>query len=91
VPVAVIDGGRKVVVGNSNRFAESKEPQTLTVLDAAKIQEDSAAILGSIPAGAFPRETAVSSDGRTLFLTNFASQSLQVIDIARLPISPARR
>jgi DNA-binding beta-propeller fold protein YncE len=63
----------------------------LTVLDAAKIQEESAAILGSIPAGALPREMAVSSDGRTLFLTNFASQSLQVIDIARLPISPARR
>jgi len=88
VPVAVIDGGRKVVAGNSNRFARSSEPQSLTVLDAAKMRDGAAATLGTIPAGAFPREMAVSSDGRTLFLTNFGSQSLQVIDIDHLPIVP---
>ena len=88
VPVAVIDGGRKIVVGNSNRFAKSGEPQSLTVLDAARMRDGAAATLGTIPAGAFPREMAVSSDGRTLFLTNFGSQSLQVIDIERLPIVP---
>lgn len=43
VPVAVIDGGRKVVAGNSNRFAGPKEPQTLTVLDAGKMQDGAAA------------------------------------------------
>jgi len=87
VPVAVIDDGRKVVVGNSNRFAGSTEPQSLTVLDAAKIAQGAAAILGTIPAGAFPREMAVSADGRTLFLTNFGSQSLQVIDVEHLPLA----
>jgi DNA-binding beta-propeller fold protein YncE len=50
-----------------------------------------AATLGTIPAGAFPREMAVSADGRTLFLTNFGSQSLQAIDIGNLPIVPERR
>jgi DNA-binding beta-propeller fold protein YncE len=85
-PVAVIDGGRKVVAGNSNRFAGGNTPQTLTVLDAGRMQDGAAATLGSIPAGAFPREMAVSSDGRTLFLTNFGSQSLQVIDIGNLPM-----
>jgi DNA-binding beta-propeller fold protein YncE len=88
VPIAVIDGGRKVVAGNSNRFAGGNQPQTLTVLDESKMKDGAAAVLGSIPAGAFPREMAVSSDGRTLFLTNFGSQSLQAIDIARLPLAP---
>lgn len=31
---------------------------------------------------------AVSSDQRTLFLTNFGSNSLQVLDIDHLPIDP---
>ncbi|MGO9255298.1 MAG: beta-propeller fold lactonase family protein [Bryobacteraceae bacterium] len=91
VPIAVFDDGRKVLAGNSNRFAGSTEPQTLTVLDAAKIQEGAEATLGTIPAGAFPREMAVSSDGRTLFVTNFSSQSLQVIDLDHLPMAPHRQ
>ncbi len=88
VPVMVVDKGRKVVVGNSNRFAGRGEPQSLIVLDAAKIQDGKTAVMGTIPAGAFPREMAVSSDRRTLFLTNFGSNSLQVMDIAQLPIDP---
>jgi DNA-binding beta-propeller fold protein YncE len=90
VPVAVIDNGRKVVAGNSNRFAGPTEPQSLTVLDAAKMQGGAGATLGTIPVGAFPREMAVSSDGRTLLLTNFGSQSLQVIDLEHLPMVPGR-
>lgn len=87
VPVMVVDQGRKVIVGNSNRFAgRGGAAQSLVVLDAAKIPRGMSAVLGTIPAGSFPREMAVSSDQRTLFLTNFGSNSLQVIDVARLPI-----
>ncbi|HEY6340448.1 MAG TPA: hypothetical protein VIY49_03065 [Bryobacteraceae bacterium] len=89
VPVAVIDGGKKVVVGNSNRFAGGNASQTLSVLDAAKMEQKGAdATIGTIPSGAFPREFDVSADGRTLFLTNAGSSSLQVIDIDRLPVEP---
>jgi DNA-binding beta-propeller fold protein YncE len=84
VPVAVVDGGRKVIAGNSNRFGASSSPQTLTLLDAAKIPNGSGAVLATIPAGAFPRELRPSSDGHTLFLTNFGSDSLQVMDVDRL-------
>ena len=86
VPVMVVDQGRKVVVGNSNRFAGGDAPESLVVLDRAKISQGLAAVMGIIPSGSFPREMAVSSDGRTLFLTNFGSNSLQVMDIAHLPI-----
>ena len=87
VPIALIDDSRKLVVGNSNRFAGNTEPQSLVVLDPAKITLGGAAVLGTIPAGAFPREMTVSADGHTLFLTNYGSQTLQVIDVARLPLS----
>jgi len=86
VPVMLVDGGKKVVVGNSNRFAGGDAPQSLVVLDAARIGEGIGAVLGIIPAGAFPREMAVSADGQTLFLTNFGSNSLQMMDVAHLPI-----
>ena len=88
VPVMTVDKGRRLLVGNSNRFAGRGEPQSLTVLDTAKISQGLAAVQGIIPAGSFPREMAVSSDGRTLFLTNFGSSSLQVLDIDHLPIDP---
>jgi hypothetical protein len=34
---------------------------------------------------------ALSADGHTLFLTNFGSNSLQVIDVDRLPLTPNRQ
>jgi len=88
VPVMSVDKGRRLLVGNSNRFAGRGAPQSLTVLDTAKISQGLAAVQGMIPAGSFPREMAVSSDQRTLFLTNFGSNSLQVLDIDHLPIDP---
>jgi DNA-binding beta-propeller fold protein YncE len=87
VPLAVIDGGKSVIVGNSNRFAaNSSTPQTLTVLDASKIPSGGDAVRGSVEAGAFPREMRLSADQNTLFVTNFLSSSLQVIDLKRMPL-----
>jgi hypothetical protein len=84
VPIAVLAGGKTVVAGNSNRFAGGNSAESLTVLDAAKIRGNQDAAIGSIPAGAFPRELRVSADGQTLYLTNFGSKSLQVMDVGRL-------
>ena len=88
VPVMTVDKGRKIVVGNSNRFAGRGEPEKLVVLDASKIPQGLPAVTGVIPAGSFPREMSVSTDGRTLFLTNFGSDSLQVMNVRHLPIDP---
>jgi DNA-binding beta-propeller fold protein YncE len=87
VPIAVVDAGRKVIAGNSDRFGASTALQSLVVLEAAKMEAGTDATLGTIPAGAFPREMALSADGHTLFLTNFGSNTLQVIDVERLPIA----
>jgi DNA-binding beta-propeller fold protein YncE len=90
VGVAVVDGGRRVVVSNSNRFARDQTVrQTLTVIDAARVGEGAAAVLGSVPAGLFPRQFGQSPDGRTLFVANYISSELEVIDIKRMPVEPA--
>jgi DNA-binding beta-propeller fold protein YncE len=85
VPVVVISGGHYVIVGNSDRFsANADKRSTLTVLDATLIGTGQDCKVGEIPCGAFPREFHLSNDGKTLYLTNFRSRTLQVIDIARI-------
>jgi DNA-binding beta-propeller fold protein YncE len=91
VGVAVLNGGARVAVTNSNRFGNSNAPQSLTIVDAQKIARGEAAVLGSVPAGVFPRELLVTGDQRTLLLTNFGSKNLAVIDVARLPLDPRKR
>lgn len=84
VPIAVVNEGTKIIVGNSNRFGAKRSNSDLTVIDTAKMDHGEAAVLGTIPAGEFPREMSVSADHHTLFLTNFGSKSLQIIDLDRL-------
>jgi DNA-binding beta-propeller fold protein YncE len=85
VGIGVIEDGRRVVVTNSNRFAGSaSDHQDLTVIDAQQVASGAKAVLGSIPAGGFPREIRTTADGRTLLLTNFTSRTLEVVDLNRL-------
>jgi hypothetical protein len=86
VPVASIDSGKLIVVGNSNRFLEPGVPQSLDVLDASELASGAgaSALVRTIPAGALPRALLLSPDGGTLFLSNYDSNSLQVIDAVRL-------
>ena len=89
IGIAVIDNGHKILVTNSNRFGTgSSADQSLLVIDASRIADGDAAILGSIPAGSLPREMAISADLRTLFVVNTNSKHLEVIDLARLPMRP---
>jgi DNA-binding beta-propeller fold protein YncE len=85
VGIAVVDSGAGVVVTNSNRFAgNGGDQQPLTVVDAAKLRAGGKkSVLGEIQAGGFPREMRVSLDARTLFVTNFTSMTLEMIDLSR--------
>ena len=87
VGIAVADGGKKIFVANSNRFAGSSgSNETLTVIDATKVSTGATAVLGTLPAQSFPRELASSPDGRTIYLSNFNSNSVEVIDVERMPV-----
>jgi DNA-binding beta-propeller fold protein YncE len=87
VGVATIDDGKKLVVANSNRFVGGSDVKSnLTVIDAVSLVSGTSAVIGTIPAGAFPRQLRLTPDGRTLLLTNFASGTLQIVDVERLPV-----
>jgi DNA-binding beta-propeller fold protein YncE len=88
VGVTVANEGKLVLVTNSNRFSKDRTArQTLTVIDASKVGAGASAIMGSVPAGAFPREFGTLPDGRTLFVANYNTNELEVIDLARLPLT----
>lgn len=88
VGIAVIDSGARIVVTNSNRFAGGgSDRQPLAVVDAAKLRAGGKdAVLGEIPAGGFPREIRVSADGKTMFVTNFTSGTVEMVDLARVRV-----
>jgi 6-phosphogluconolactonase (cycloisomerase 2 family) len=88
--LAVVQNGTYVVVGNANRFADDQSvARTLSVIDAAKALAHRPAMAGSIPAGSYPRQIAKSPDGKTLFVSNYNSDTLEVIDVDRLPLGAA--
>lgn len=87
VGVLVVDDGRRIFVTNSNRFsADTDRPSTFNVVDATKVGEGSAAVIATLPAGAFPREWCLTPDQKTVLLTNYRSRTVRVIDLARLPV-----
>lgn len=87
VGVAMVDRGEKVIVANSNRFdLREGEDSHLTVIDTMRVAAGPPAVLGTIPAGGFPRELHVTADGRTLLVTNWFSRTLQLVDLERLPL-----
>ena len=90
VGIAIVEDGKRVLTTNSNRFdADQKTNQKLTVIDPSRSAEGAAAIVGNVPAGLFPREFARSLDGKTLFVGNFNSNNIEMIDIERIPVQPS--
>jgi hypothetical protein len=81
--------GKFTVVANSNSFADDqlKRRQTLTVIDTAKIRQGQESVLGTLAAGVFPREFGRSVNGHTLFVANYNSDELEMIDLMRLPVA----
>ncbi len=75
-------------VGNSNRCASRPgDHQDITVIDTARVGEGKKAVFGKLPAHGFPRKFAISADGRTAFLSNFTSNTLEIIDVERIPVA----
>jgi DNA-binding beta-propeller fold protein YncE len=90
VGLIITRGDRYVIISNSNRFGtNANTAQTLTVIDPKRAVDGTAAVVGSIEAGAFPREFGGSPDGMTIFLSNYLSNTLEVIDAEHLPIKLA--
>ena len=75
VGLRLFDNGKLLAVANSNRF--NTGTANATVLSVAV--PTAASVVQTVATGTFPREITVGSDGLTLYLTDYSSQSLQVI------------
>ena len=82
---ALVDNGAVLVVTNSNRFNQPQLPQSLTVFNTKQALQGKAALVATIDVGAFPRELTLEASGQILLLTNYNSNTLGVIDVAKLP------
>jgi DNA-binding beta-propeller fold protein YncE len=81
-PVGIAVAQGRIFVANSGRFGNQE--QSLSVLD----QNEPGKPALTIPAGRFPRELVVTPDGNTLLVTNFASNTLELVDLTRLGARP---
>jgi DNA-binding beta-propeller fold protein YncE len=80
VGLALVDGGERIIVMNSDRFGAPGTKASLGVVDGKQGK-----LLGTIASGAFPREAVVASDGSELLVANWGSRELEVVDLRTLP------
>lgn len=85
VGLALVDNERLLLVADSNRFDAPGGTTGITVVDTAAALTGKPANLGSFATGKFPREFAVSPDGKTALVSNFGSKQIQTIDLGTLP------
>lgn len=79
-PVGVVAVGQYVVVSDSNRLKPAgRKHEWLSVVDPISLK-----VIGNVPAGLFPRTLVVTADDKTLLVPNSNSNSLELVDLARL-------
>jgi DNA-binding beta-propeller fold protein YncE len=81
VGLATVDGGTGVIVADSNRFNRPTARTGLTLINLAAMLQHRPSIVGELRAGAFPRDLAVTPDGRTVLVADFASSQMQVVGV----------
>jgi DNA-binding beta-propeller fold protein YncE len=86
VGVAAIPGGR-LVVADSDRVVGSPG-QWLSVVDTAAALAGRPALVGQIPAGAFPRDVAVAPGGADVLVANYDSDQVELVVTASIPAAP---
>jgi DNA-binding beta-propeller fold protein YncE len=77
VGLGLFDKDHYLAVANSDRFSTPLVDGNVAILDVS--DPTRASVIETTPAGLFPREIDVGPDDSTLYLTNFASKTLQVI------------
>ncbi len=75
VGIQLFHSDELLAVANSNRFNTGTANATILYVASPA----SASVVKTILTGDFPREITIGPDGTTLYLTNFSSDSLQVI------------
>jgi DNA-binding beta-propeller fold protein YncE len=81
VGLVLADNGRIALVGNSNRGLVAgtggNAPQTVSIIDTAAALARRPALLGTVPAGLFPRDLSVDPANGQVFVANFNSGTIE--------------
>jgi hypothetical protein len=84
VGLILVDGGRFIVVADSNRSGPRNANGDLRVLNTAAMLTGRAAVRARFAAAAFPRALALEPSGTTLLVTDYGSGQIQAIDLTGL-------
>jgi DNA-binding beta-propeller fold protein YncE len=84
VGLTFADRGRLMVVADSDRLDTPGTYAALTVVDTTAALARRPAVLGTIPAGRFPREMSLEGNGTTLLVGNFGSDALESVQLNTL-------
>lgn len=85
VGLALVNGGSRIVVADSDRFNLKDAASSLAVVSVRKALDGRGGLAGYLRAGGFPREMAVLPGGHTLLVGNFESEQIESVDTAELP------
>jgi DNA-binding beta-propeller fold protein YncE len=84
VGLATFDQGQRVAVAVTARSGVPGQASGLTIVDANAALAGSPSLIGTVPAGGFARNVAVSPNGTRLFATNESSGQLETVDLQHL-------
>ncbi len=91
VGLALVDGGSRIVVADSNRFGAAGRSSGLMIVSTAAALAHRSAIVGTVKSGLFPREMALEPAGTVLLVGNFASGTLEAVHIVAQAQETRRR
>jgi DNA-binding beta-propeller fold protein YncE len=81
--------GKLIAVANSNRFGGGM-PGSVSIVATGQVLANEPATLRTFGVGVFPRDWALSPDGRKLLLTEFGSSVLDIFDEDHLRTANSR-
>ena len=85
VGLALSGDGQRLVVADSDRFSAKGATANLAVVSVSAALAGRPALLGLIPAGAFPREMTVIPRTDTLLVTDYLAGQVQAVNLATAP------
>ena len=85
VGLALSGDGQRLVVADSDRFNAKGATANLAVVNVSAALARRPALLGLIPAGAFPREMTVIPRTNTLLVTDYLAERVQAVNLATAP------
>ena len=83
VGLALVDHDRTLVVADSNRFGARGAKASLAVVTGTS--RGRLTLAGYLTSGAFPRDMAVSPDGRSLIVSNYGSGQVETVALGNVP------